>query len=137
MLPPEVVIVSHAASSVTVHVVFEVIVNDVLPAVGTAFWFPGETVNVLTPSWVTVTICEFTPDPETVTVATLELVEVFASYPAVIVPLLLPPEAVIVSHAASSVIAQVVLDVIVNDVLPAAGPAFWLPGATDNVLVTV
>jgi hypothetical protein len=56
----------------------------------------------------------------------------FAEKLAVIMPFPVPP-GVAVHQDALLLVVQAVLDVTVNDVLPAAAPAFWLGGVTEMV----
>jgi hypothetical protein len=71
--------------------------------------------EVVDPSWITVTVLLVTPVPATVTVADLELDPVFAEVAVqVIVPLFVPDIGDTVSQLPSSVILQVVFDVMLK-----------------------
>jgi hypothetical protein len=116
--------VNQSASSVTVHVVFELIENVVLPASAEASRDIGVTVSVIIPLCSTKTCCGDVPSADIVIVAILTEGREFAVNVAVMVPFPLPPDGLIVNQSASSVTVHVVFELIVKDVLPASGSTF-------------
>ena len=129
--------VSQAASSETLQLVFDV--TEIFPADPEAepsLRLVGDTDKVAdVPDCVTVTVVELTPDAEKVTVATLELVDVFALLVETVTePLPEPLVGDTVSQAASSETLQLVFDV--TEIFPAdpeADPTLRLVGDTDKV----
>ena len=130
---PEGVIVHHAALLLVVQLVFDVTVNEVLPAEALTFWLAGATLSDGDPAaWVTVTDTGPIPVTVTVIVAIRLLREVFSEKVAVSVPLP-TPEGVTVHHAELLTALQAELEVTAKDVFPAAAETFWFDGVTLRV----
>jgi hypothetical protein len=68
-VPPAGLKVSQTASSMAVHVVFELMAKLLLPASAVTFQLSGETDSVMIPFWVTLTCWVATPVPAMVIVA--------------------------------------------------------------------
>ncbi len=110
-----------------------VTVKFVLPAEELTFWFGGVTKSIgFVPPCVTVTEIGFTPLIETVIVAILEVVSMFSSKEAVIVPSPLP-EDVTLHQEASLFAVQSELVVTVKFVLPAEELTFLFGGVTKSI----
>lgn len=130
---PEGVTVHQAALLKTLQAVFEVTVNDVLPAEALTFWLAGVTASEGDPAaWVTVTATGPIPVTVTVIVAIRLLRAVFSVNVAVSVPLP-TPEGVTVHQAALLLADQAELEVTVKVVFPAAAATFWFDGVTLRV----
>jgi len=131
------VTVSHVALSITLQLVFEVTaILPVVPDPDPTVRLVGNTDKVgAAPDCVTVTFIELTPDAEKVTVALLELAEVFALLVVTVTdPFPVPLAGAIVSHAASSFTLQLVFEVIaILPFVPDPDPTVWLVGNTDKV----
>jgi hypothetical protein len=141
LLPATGLTVSQDASSVIPQLVFEVIPKvPGLPFVDPIDKLVGLTSKVkAAPVWVTITVLLETPVPAIVTVALLLVEPVLALVAVtVIVPELLPATGLTVSHEASSVIPQLVFEVIPKvPALPFAEPIDILVGVTVRVAVGV
>jgi hypothetical protein len=129
---------SQLPSSVIFQIVFDVMLNvPLVPEAAPRETLVGDTFKYVVGSCVTVTVLLATPVPAIVTVADLELVPVFAEVAVtVIVPLFEPETGETLSQLPSSVILQVVLEVIANVPLdPEPELSVILVGDTVKVFV--
>ena len=90
-------------------------------------------IPVVEAAWVTITLWSPTPEAVMVIIAVRIACVVFWVYVAVMVPFPVP-EGVQVHKVISELAFQLVFDVTVKMVFPAAEDTFWFAGATASVL---
>jgi hypothetical protein len=128
--------VSHVWLEATDQLILEITLNDaVLPFAAATFSMFVETESVAAPAnWVTVTVCEVTPLPETVIVAVRATADGRGCAVMVTVPLPEPLTGLTVSHVWLETADQLILDVTLNDaVLPFAAATFIVFVETERV----